>query len=64
LVIEDACLLGYRVDNSIRVPDGFLSFIEYLKRQAVFGSVEMSVHDQARMVVRDVADKWDVKVIF
>ena len=50
-------MLGYRDSNgSMRVMGGFRSFIKYLERQAVFGSVKMSVHDQARIEVGDVAN--------
>ena len=39
------------------------SFVEYAKGQAVIGAVKVSVHDQARMVVRNVASKWKPEVL-
>lgn len=39
------------------------SFIKHVKRQAVLGSVKMVIHDQARMVIRDVAAIREPEVV-
>jgi len=56
-------MLGDRGYHSVRVMRGSGSLIEYAKGQAVIGAVKVSVHDQARMVVRNVASKWKLEVL-
>lgn len=38
--------------------------VEYSEGQAVFIPVEMSIHDQACMIVRDLMVTWEYEVIF
>ena len=63
MIIEDACMLGHRGYHSVRMIRESGSFVEYAKGQAVIGAVKVSVHDQARMVVRNVASKWKPEVL-
>jgi hypothetical protein len=63
LVIDDACLLRYGFHDSIGMIGRVISLIEFAGTRAVCRSVEMSVHDQARVVVWNMVSREEYVVI-
>jgi hypothetical protein len=63
LVIDDSCLLRYGFHDSIGMIVRVILLIEYVGTWAVSRSVEMSIHDQARVVVWGIVSREQYVVI-
>ena len=63
LAFEDASMVGYRAFYTFQASAYIDWLVEYSKRQAVFIPVEMSIYDQACIIVRDMMVTWEYEVI-
>jgi len=63
LVFDDASMVRYRAFYTFQASACMDWLVEYSKGQAMFIPVEVSIHDQARMIVRDLMVTWEYGVI-